>query len=265
MKYRCDMVKDLMPLCLDHEASESSEQTVIEHLAECKECSKYYEALGKEMEPIKEQDDKENKYVRLASKLRKKRKITAAFITLFVWIFCFSCLCYANGYRLSSRAAADLSGRLKDVSQIVACYEWKDDLHFYIYDSYSCYDVVPVERTLLGWKQFDTYLNWPKWSIYEENIGIEMAGSNLHFRYDEGVQLLPVRVYDENVKSIEVTCFGQTQTKEVSSGEVVLFTFDASLGQSNEEVEATAYDESGNAVYRLENQNGMWIWVSILQ
>jgi hypothetical protein len=265
MKYRCDMVKDLMPLCLDHEASESSEQTVIEHLAECRECSKYYEALGKEMEPIEIQNDKENKYIRLASKLRKKRKITAAFITLFVCIFCFSCLCYANGYRLSSRAAADLSGRLKDVSQIVACYEWKDDLHFYIYDSYSCYDVVHVERTLLGWKQFDTYLNWPKWSIYEENIGIEMAGSTLHFRYDEGVQLFPVRVYDENVKSIEVTCFGQTQTKEVSSGEVVLFTFDAPLGQSNEEVEATAYDESGNAVYRLEIQNGMWIWVSILQ
>lgn len=265
MKYRCDMVKDLMPLCLDHEASESSEQTVIEHLAECKECSKYYEDLGKEMEPIKEQDDKENKYVRLASKLRKKRKITAAFIASFVWIFCVSCLCYANGYRLSSRAAADLSGRLKPVSQMIACYEWKDDLHFYIYDSYSCYDVVHVKRTLLGWKQFDTYLNWPKWSIYEENIGIEMAGSTLHFRYDEGVQLFPVRVYDENVKSIEVTCFGQTQTKEVSSGEVVLFTFDAPLGQSNEEIEATAYDESGSAVYRLESQNGMWIWVSILQ
>ena len=265
MKYRCDMVKDLMPLCLDHEASESSEQTVIEHLAECKECSKYYEALGKEMEPIKEQDDKENKYVRLASKLRKKRKITAAFIALFVWIFCFSCLCYANGYRLSSKAAADLSGRLKDVSQIIACYEWKDDLHFYIYDSYSCYDVVHVKRTLLGWKQFDTCLNWPKWSIYEENIGIETAGSTLHFRYDEGVQLFPVRVYDENVKSIEATCFGQTQTKEVASGEVVLFTFDAPLEHSNEEVEATAYDESGNAVYRLGIQNGELIWVSILQ
>ena len=264
MKYRCDMVKDLMPLCLDHEASESSEQTVIEHLAECKECSKYYEALGKEMEPIKEQDDKENKYVRLASKLRKKRKITAAFITLFVCIFCFSCLCYANGYRLSSRAAADLSGRLKDVSQMVACYEWKDDLHFYIYDSYSCYDVVHVERTLLGWKQFDTYLNWPKWSMYEENIGIEVAGANLHFRYDEGVQLFPFMVYDENVKSIEVTCFEQTQTKEITPGGMVLFTFDAALGQSNEDVEATAYDENGNAVYRLETQNGRWVWVSIL-
>ena len=86
MKYKCDMVKDLMPLCLDHEASESSEQTVIEHLAECRECSKYYESLGKEMEPIEIQNDKENKYIRLASKLRKKIKITAAFITLFVYM-----------------------------------------------------------------------------------------------------------------------------------------------------------------------------------
>ena len=48
MKYRCDMVRDLMPLCLDHEASESSEQTVIERLAECKECTKeFYSELKK--------------------------------------------------------------------------------------------------------------------------------------------------------------------------------------------------------------------------
>ena len=61
MKYRCDMVKDLMPLCLDHAASASSEQTVIEHLAECKECSKYYEAIGEEIEPIEEQKVNETK------------------------------------------------------------------------------------------------------------------------------------------------------------------------------------------------------------
>ncbi len=256
MKYRCDMVRDLMPLCLDQAASESSEQTVIEHLAECKECTKYYETLGKEMEPIGEEKDKENKYVRLASKMRKRKKITAAIITSFVWLFCFICLNYASGYRLSSREAADLSGRLKDVSQMVACYEWKDDFHFYVYDSYSCYDVVHVEKTFLGWKQFDSYLNWPKWSVYEENIGMETAGSLCHFKYDEGVQLFPVRVYDENVKSIEVTCFEQTKTKEVTPGEVVLFTFDAVKGQSNK-IEATAYDSKGNAVYRLGEKN---IW-----
>ncbi len=259
MKYRCDMVKDLMPLCLDHAASASSEQTVIEHLAECKECSKYYESLGKEMEPIEEQKNNENKYVNLASKLRKRRRITGALIGFFVGMFCFICLTYASGYRLSSKEAADLSGRLKDVSQEIACYEWKDDLHFYIYDSYSCYDVVHVERTILGWKQFDTYLNWPKWSIYDENTGIETSGATCHFRYDEGVQLFPVRVYDEKVKSIEVTCFEQTQTKEVKPGELVLFTFDAINAQSNV-IEATAYDAMGNIIYCLDEKH---IWVPV--
>ena len=258
MKYRCDMVRDLMPLCLDYAASESSEQTVIEHLAECKECTKYYETLGKEMEPIGEEKDKENKYVRLASKMRKRKKITAAIITSFVWLFCFVCLTYASGYRLSPKAAADLSGRLNDTSQVISCYEWKDDFHFYIYDSYSCYDVVYVEKSPLGWKKYDNYLNWPKWSVYEENVGIETAGALCHFKYDEGVQLFPVRVYDEKVKNIEVTCYEQTQKKEVKLGEVILFTFDA-VGRSNK-IEATAYDAMGNEIYRLDEKH---IWVPV--
>ncbi len=255
MKYRCDMVKDLMPLCLDHEASESSEQTVIEHLAECKECTKYYEAIGKEMEAIEENDEKESKYVTLAQKLRKRKRITGVLLGFFVGMFCFICLTYASGYRLNSKDAADLSGRLYGASQLIASFEWKDDYHFYIYDTYNCYNVVPVERTILGWKQHDLFLNWPKWSVYDKNIGIETAGALCSFRYDEGVQLFPVRVYDENVKSIEVTCYGQTLQKEVELGKVVLFTFDA-IGDSNE-IEATAYDEKGKVVYRLGEEH---IW-----
>lgn len=264
MKYRCEMIKDLMPLCLDNAASKSSGETVIEHLAECKECLKYYEALGKEMEPIEEQVDKENKYVCLAAKMRRRRIITGALIAFFAGLICFVCLNYASGYRLSSKAAADLSGRINDSSQMIACYEWKDDFYFYIYDSYSCYDVVCVEKSLLGWKKYDNYLNWPKWSVYDENIGIEVAGALCHYRYNEGVQLFPVMVYDENVKSIEVTCYGQTQTKEVNPGEVALFTFDA-VDDYSDELEATAYDGMGKAIYRLETQNGMWIWTPIAE
>ncbi len=264
MKYRCDMVRDLMPLCLDRMASESSEQTVIDHLVECKECTKYYEALGKEMEPMGKEKEKENKYVKLASKIRKRKKISASVISLFVCMFAFICLNYASGYRLTSKAAADLSGRLNDTSEMLACFEWKDDFIFYIYDNYSCYDVVHVERTLLGWKQFDTYLNWPKWSVYDENIGIEVAGALCHYRYDEGVQLFPIIAYDERIKFVEVMCYEQTQTKEVKTGELILFTFDAVSGQTND-VEATAYDEEGNAIYRLETQNGIWIWVPVTE
>lgn len=260
MKYRCDMVKDLMPLCLDNAATKSSEQTVIEHLAECMDCTKYYEAISKEMEPIAKHSENDNKYIRLSAKIRKRRIGIGALIGLFVGLFCFICLNYARGYRLNSRSAADLSGRLNDTSQVLASFEWKDDFHFYIYDSYSCYDVVCVEKTLLGWKKQDNYLNWPKWSMYDENIGIETAGALYDFRYDEGVQLFPVIAYDESVKSIEVTCFEQTQTKEIMTGELTLFTFDAINVQSNT-VEATAYDAMGNAIYRLKEQDNLWIWV----
>jgi len=256
MKYRCDMVRDLMPLCLDHEASESSEQTVIEHLAECKECTKYYEFLGEEIEPIGEQRNQENKYIELASKMRKRRRVINFILGCVGFLFGFICCNYANGYRLSSEEAAELSNNT--AAQMISCYEWKDDFHFYIYDSYSCYDVVYVEKSPLGWKKYDNNLNWPKWSTYEENVGIETAGALCHFKYDEGVQLFPVRVYDEKVKNIEVTCYEQTQKKEVKLGEVILFTFDA-VGRSNK-IEATAYDAMGNEIYRLDEKH---IWVPV--
>lgn len=261
MKYKCDMVKDLMPLCLDHEASESSSQTVIEHLAECKKCTQYYETLQKEIEPVSAPEINENKYVKLAAKIRKRRILTGILIGIFLGAWLLVCLNYAAGYRVNSRAAADLSGRLNWTSEMIACFEWKDDCHFYIYDSYSCYDVVGVEKTWHGWKTFDNCLNWPKRSAYDENTGVETAGVLCHFRETEGIQIFPVIVYDQTVKTVEVSCFEKTQVKEVKAGEVTLFTFDAVSGQPNT-IEATAYDAEGNPVYRLEEQGGFSFWVS---
>lgn len=265
MTYRCDMVKDLMPLCLDYEATEASEQVVIKHLAECQECAKYYEELSKEMVPMGGNEELEDKYVALAKKIRKRNVVLrelSVLIGVVVGIFVFLCLNYASGYRFTSRAAADISGRLNFTSQEIGSYEWKDDLHFYIYDSYSCYDVVAVEKRWRGWKRIDNCLNWPKWSMYDENVGIEMAGQLWHCRYTEGVQLFPIIVYDENVKTVKATCFGETQTKEVKVGELTMITFETVDEQTNK-VEATAYDASGEAIYRLEDKMGQWIWVPI--
>ncbi|MGN0395101.1 MAG: zf-HC2 domain-containing protein [Coprococcus sp.] len=262
MKYKCEMIKDLMPLCLDHAAAESSEQAVIEHMAECKECTQYYDYLSKELEPLGESEYGDNRYVQLAAKIRKRRTGIGVLIGILVWVFYFICMNYASGYRLNSEAAAELSGRLNDKSKLLGCFEWKEDYHFYIYDNYSCYDVVNVEKKWNGWKKQDNCFCWPKWSMYDENVGIEVVGDLCCFRNDEGVQLFPIIAYDEKVKSVEVTCYEQTQTKEVEAGEFILFTFGAINGQSNDDVEATAYDEIGNALYRLEIQNGMWVWVS---
>lgn len=264
MKYKCDVVKDLMPLCLDHEATKASEQTVIEHLTECKECAAYYEALDKDVLPTEEKKEFENNYRALAERLRK-RKVAWKVLTVLVCCVMFSCILYAWGFRTNSRAAAELSGRLNESSKLLGSYEWKKNCHFYFYESLACYEVVTADRSVLGWKQFDSWLNWPKWSLYdgiEGKSGIDVAGAVCHYRYDEGVQLFPVVSHDARVKTVEVTCYGKTETKEVLPEEFTLFTFDAVSGQINT-VEATAYDAEGKVLYRLEDQEACRVFVPV--
>ena len=45
MKTQCDVVRDLMPLCIDGAASAESTKYVDEHVAECEECKAYYEKM----------------------------------------------------------------------------------------------------------------------------------------------------------------------------------------------------------------------------
>lgn len=45
MKTQCDIVRDLMPLCIDEAASAESTKYVDEHVAECEECKSYYEKM----------------------------------------------------------------------------------------------------------------------------------------------------------------------------------------------------------------------------
>lgn len=268
MKYKCDVVKDLMPLCLDHEATKDSEQAVIEHLAECGECAAYYEKLGKAVMPAEEKKEFENNYRMLAERLRKRKiawKVFSVVMSILGWCVVFACLVYAGGYRTNSRAAVELSGRLNDSSELLGSYEWNKNCHFYFYESLACYEVVTANKSMLGWKQFDSWLNWPKWSLYdgiEGETGIDVAGALCHYRYDKGVQLFPIMVHDARVKSVEVTCYGKTEKKMVSPEEFVLFTFDAVSGQSNA-VEATAYDAEGKVLYRLEDQEACWMFVPV--
>ena len=268
MKYKCDVVKDLMPLCLDHEATKASEQTVIEHLAECKECATYYEALDKDVLPTEEKKEFENNYRMLAERLRKRkitRKIFSMVVIALAWCVVCICLAYAAGYRTNSRAAVELSGKINGSSELLGCYEWKEDRHFYFYESMACYDVVAADRSVFGWKQFDFWLNWPKWSLYdgrEGETGIDVTGDMCHYRNDEGVQLFPVMVHDERVKTVEVTCYGKTETKEILPETFTLFTFDAVDGQSSW-VEAVAYDENGKVIYRYDKKDGYRVFVPV--
>ena len=86
-----------------------------------------------------------------------------------------------------------------------------------------------------------------------------MAGSLYFWSYDKGIQIFPFIVRDENVKTVEVTVFGETQTVEVNMNELILLTFETSDIQGNDVI-ATAYDEAGNIIYELGNLKGHWVW-----
>ncbi|WP_310601535.1 zf-HC2 domain-containing protein [Anaerosporobacter sp.] len=262
MKYKCDMVKDIMPLCLDKSATETSEQVVIEHLAECKECLNYYNLLNKDISLDGASGESEMKYSVLAKKLRKRKSIRVAIIALFVYICVFLSINYAQGYRMNPQSAADISGRLNYKSKLLGSYEW-NTWKFYIYDSYSCYDVVLVKKAWLGWKVNDTCLSWPKFFETEGKNGIEMAGALFHWSYNDGIQLFSYVVNDERIKSVEVTVFGETKIESITQKGFHIVTFETSdIGITNDVV-ATAYDDMGNVLYTLEEEYGYWIWKSV--
>ena len=55
-KMHCDIVKDLLPLYADDVCSEKSKAAIEEHLKECEECRKCYEALTKDLPQVAEGD-----------------------------------------------------------------------------------------------------------------------------------------------------------------------------------------------------------------
>ena len=55
-KISCNVVKDLLPLYIDHAVSEATYKEVADHLNSCEACRKEYEQLKKEV-PIPENPD----------------------------------------------------------------------------------------------------------------------------------------------------------------------------------------------------------------
>lgn len=89
MKYDHDVIRDLMPLCIDGIASEKSQEAVDEHLAECPDCKKEWEQMKNNIqscENITLPEDTE-KYKETAKRVRKHNrwmllKVTCAVIAV---------------------------------------------------------------------------------------------------------------------------------------------------------------------------------------
>ena len=73
MKYQCDMIRDLMPLCADGAASDASTQAVKEHIGTCAECARCWSEIRQGIDLAAEAPAPQEKgYAKAAKKYRKK-------------------------------------------------------------------------------------------------------------------------------------------------------------------------------------------------
>lgn len=77
MKYECEIIRDLMPLCVDETASDKTRQAVEEHVAQCSPCGTVYAEMKAAVEvtaaPIRE-DPQFDRAVRRIRKRRTRRR-----------------------------------------------------------------------------------------------------------------------------------------------------------------------------------------------
>ncbi len=90
---KCDMIRDLLPGYIDGLTGETSNTAIEEHLRECGECRKYFEAMKKEMmseryvvKMKKEVQEEIQPFKKIQKEMRKRAIIVALTVLLTVGI-----------------------------------------------------------------------------------------------------------------------------------------------------------------------------------
>lgn len=73
-KIACDVVKDIMPLCIDDVCSENSKQLVNEHIIECDKCKKLWDSYSNASITNEIKDDNDIMFQELTSQIKKKKQ-----------------------------------------------------------------------------------------------------------------------------------------------------------------------------------------------
>lgn len=89
MKCKCGIIKDLLPLYVDHVCSDESKELIDEHLLECEQCKSYMDSLreSQDVEDVAYDEEKERRKVKMMLGMKKKilfRNILVAVFTVLI-------------------------------------------------------------------------------------------------------------------------------------------------------------------------------------
>lgn len=267
MKYEHDVIKDLMPLCIDGIASEKSTEAVKEHIAECADCAKEWESMQKQTTINTEEDMKPDtkQYVKTAKRLKKHKRwliLKIALLVAFIYAGVFVGVrwfvddarftvkgvvkeyvkenLYSDYIYLGDVKSDD--GKLAE-AYIIATSSSTGNKNLCIVDAIGFYDPLNLMMEYFGGGS-SPLDDMPVW---------ELSGTSVEL-YDNTtleVNCIGFLASDSEVKSIEYTANGVTKTvtldkngyycKKCSSGE-------------NDITAGKALDKDGNVLYTLQER-----------
>lgn len=102
MSYPCGIIKDLLPLYIDDVCNDESRQAVENHLAECEECRKYYEAMKATDGYVEKENLADKNMVNSLKTVKNKIHKRVAVMILSVVAAAVACI---GGYHLLFNAA----------------------------------------------------------------------------------------------------------------------------------------------------------------
>ena len=282
MKYEHDVIRDLMPLCIDGIASEKSNAAVQEHIAECPACEKEWEQMKntintKKNIPISEETAK---YTETAKRVRSKNRWILLKVTLgtILAVLVISIIGnYIDGARFTPKAAAktyitqdlypnlfsdpmELKNSPKPKLTYVGTIKSSDGKAACSYSLMYRSDIDETYFTSGNTERGDI-LRTGMWIGCGGNIepysdkGISMTGNA--FTYENGTKWFRTKgfyVADENVKHISFTTNGQTYELTPDKNGFCGIGYETFLEPKPADIQAkgSAADENGNVIYTLQ-------------
>lgn len=286
MKYDCDTIRDLMPLCADGIASEASSRTLEAHLAECETCAAEWESIrsGGTVFPETEVPEETKQYAKTAKRVRKKHLLVLICTVLVIALAYFGktafFLIQYGGGRLSAENAAlrymdsaALDGGLYPSGY--ACRRYYDLSYIRDYPRETVYTETLGGKTekycFVRYSNTDTgktYLDvldtkkiWGLWFGAGTFGGIEVTG-------EQGVCSIikPIEsavdvtfcfyISDPEVAKIELAFEDYTteQTADSFADGICAFRYSYRYDRNRiSEITARALDAGGNVLYTMEN------------
>ena len=269
MKYECDMIRDLLPLCAEHMASEKSQMIVREHLAGCKDCAAEWEEIQQGTVPSVEVPEETRQYAKAAKRVKRKRaRVLVGTVLATVLAIGLGTGAYVFGYcggRLSAQRAAIAGLRKNHIENfdgymlVFSPSNGKEKLCFM-----QCRDEESGKQTLLSTYTFKTAGCWFLGGIIDEmefpaEPGVYAVTPPLNYDFYDCCYYY---INDPAVQVLNITCGEQDYSMPavLYPEGLCQFYIEHQFRQSQEPLTGTACDANGAVLYTL--QDNTWTPVS---